>query len=1229
MLADTYDARGGMVSGAVGWACGTAWRHCTNCSMGAMLGFFWLIYYLTSGGSRVSAASCAGRYEKPKGYLAYKKEPINNNSGSQTSSLDTGKEYQSTRITHYSSQKIHPNFVSTSWRHPWDPIPMVTLKRMSVMANTTPLVTTVTKPTTNPRDVDATPRVNTQDFYEEYYEDILPVIMDKVRRDKRKEVHARLDFGKSSRERRTREDSYYSSARARTTNPERLTVRDRLRYGDRHVLDRLGHRRQSAFDRLSDTYSPSTTKSRPCGTDSRDHPWGRSRPHRLDTSNEDCPKDRERFRGVGESYDDSFSHSYRGGNCSRHMKRRKDNESPLSSVSKSNSSDRRYQKSRSKRHKSTDEDNLTMPWMCEEEDPFTPRICNFKSSRRTRMPNNVKTYDGTGTQRIMSKFSRRQHRWNGEAAAASKKKGHTSWKAHDQSKRQTSEKRTPKEILAAEAGKFQPPPPMVTPVEKRSSNKFCDFHNDKGHSTDECMQLKKHIEELVRAGKLSHLIKEIKHGRDQSKTGKKETRAKDKPTAIYMIKSWQRMTRQKVAQSFERVKEITFPPLTANSEVEGPLVIEAEMDGHMIHRMYVDGGSSMEILYEHCFNWLWREIKNQRSMAEIQAVPSTAYGMLKFTVEGGIVTIRSTILIPAECTSVNTSSVVSKEEGIRPENFKVALHLDFVDQEVAIEGTLSAKGRTKLCLIPKKNSDIFAWQPPDMTGVPRSVAEHRLNIREGYSPVRQKKRGQVPERAKAIQAERLTGKLNLYGATLSSVSWMLTKATTRYSWQMRMNAGATYQRLVDKAFDSQIGRNIEVYVDDLVVKSYTEAEMLRDIDETFRTLRKINMKLPKKWPGTKLYSNGKASSVTSLRSQETSKSVMLGEHNIMYRLRTPVKGQILADFLTEMPDKNPPATPVAETQQEPWTLFTDGLSCMDGSGAGLILTNPEGIEFTYTLRFQFADSNNEAEYKALIAGLRIAAQMGVQNVHVNVDSKLVANQVLETYVAKEENMIKYLDKVKSLVNGFTNFSISQVLVEILKEKSIKENEVTTVVEEDGPRWMTPIVEYLKEGTLPSDRTLQAIVPYVVVKMCWIAPGRIHRPVTRNPQQPLTPITAPWPFYKLGIDIAGPFPKGPGKVKFLIVAMDYFTKWIEAKAVATITGGQNWNAYVPHRSSGSKAKLKMKKYYNARVRGVTFRPGDFVYRSNDASHAVAGGKLGQKWEGPYEVTEALGDGAYKL
>ncbi|GKG00680.1 reverse transcriptase domain-containing protein [Tanacetum coccineum] len=144
---------------------------------------------------------------------------------------------------------------------------------------------------------------------------------------------------------------------------------------------------------------------------------------------------------------------------------------------------------------------------------------------------------------------------------------------------------------------------------------------------------------------------------------------------------------------------------------------------------------------------------------------------------------------------------------------------------------------------------------------------------------------------------------------------------------------------------------------------------------------------------------------------------MLGEHNITYQPRTSVKGQILADFLVEKPDESSPDTSVVETPQEPWALFTDGSSCVDRSGAGLILTSPKRTEFTYALRFQFIASNNEAEYEALIAGLRIAMQMGVRNVHVSVDSKLVANQVLEAYVAKEENIIKYLEKVKSMVNG--------------------------------------------------------------------------------------------------------------------------------------------------------------------------------------------------------------------
>ncbi|GJV01425.1 hypothetical protein Tco_1334994 [Tanacetum coccineum] len=62
---------------------------------------------------------------------------------------------------------------------------------------------------------------------------------------------------------------------------------------------------------------------------------------------------------------------------------------------------------------------------------------------------------------------------------------------------------------------------------------------------------------------------------------------------------------------------------------------------------------------------------------------------------------------------------------------------------------------------------------------------------------------------------------------------------------------------------------------------------------------------------------------------------------------------------------------------------------------------------------------------------------------------------------------------------------------------------------------------------------------------------------------------------------------------------------------------------------AKSKKNMEKYYNSRVRGTSFKPGEMVYRSNEASHAKDGGKLGPKWEGPYEVKDSLGKGAYKL
>ncbi|XP_030945910.1 uncharacterized protein LOC115970413 [Quercus lobata] len=59
-------------------------------------------------------------------------------------------------------------------------------------------------------------------------------------------------------------------------------------------------------------------------------------------------------------------------------------------------------------------------------------------------------------------------------------------------------------------------------------------------------------------------------------------------------------------------------------------------------------------------------------------------------------------------------------------------------------------------------------------------------------------------------------------------------------------------------------------------------------------------------------------------------------------------------------------------------------------------------------------------------------------------------------------------------------------------------------------------------------------------------------VIRQPPEELTPMTTPWPFAQWGLDIMGPFPTAVRQLKFLVVGIDYFTKWVEAEALATIT-----------------------------------------------------------------------------
>ena len=155
-------------------------------------------------------------------------------------------------------------------------------------------------------------------------------------------------------------------------------------------------------------------------------------------------------------------------------------------------------------------------------------------------------------------------------------------------------------------------------------------------------------------------------------------------------------------------------------------------------------------------------------------------------------------------------------------------------------------------------------------------------------------------------------------------------------------------------------------------------------------------------------------------------AIELSEFDIRYKPRTTVKGQILVDFIMEFT----PAQLTKATQLAPdlpiWRLSVDGAANAQGSGAELILTSPDEIDTEYALRFGFQASNNEAEYEAVITGLKLAHFMEADQLEVSSDSQLVVKQIEDSYEASGEKMILYLKKVRELLKKFLRVQVKHV-----------------------------------------------------------------------------------------------------------------------------------------------------------------------------------------------------------
>ena len=116
----------------------------------------------------------------------------------------------------------------------------------------------------------------------------------------------------------------------------------------------------------------------------------------------------------------------------------------------------------------------------------------------------------------------------------------------------------------------------------------------------------------------------------------------------------------------------------------------------------------------------------------------------------------------------------------------------------------------------------------------------------------------------------------------------------------------------------------------------------------------------------------------------------LGSFDIRYRLRSSLKGQVLADFIVEFSPRREMEI-VCHVEVHPWKVFVDRASSALGARAGIVIITLEGIRVEHSFRLGFKASNDEAEYEALLAGLRAVLNLGAQEVEVYLDSRLVVN----------------------------------------------------------------------------------------------------------------------------------------------------------------------------------------------------------------------------------------------
>src|ERR1044072_5012296 len=153
-------------------------------------------------------------------------------------------------------------------------------------------------------------------------------------------------------------------------------------------------------------------------------------------------------------------------------------------------------------------------------------------------------------------------------------------------------------------------------------------------------------------------------------------------------------------------------------------------------------------------------------------------------------------------------------------------------------------------------------------------------------------------------------------------------------------------------------------------------------------------------------------------------NIELSPRELQFKHPTTIKAQVVPDFLVEWTEVQTPGPPDLSNS---WSMFFDGSKRQEGAGAGVVLISPKGAKLKYVLQINFSHaSNNEAEYEALLHGMRMAKTCGATRLIIYGDSNLFVQQTMRKCDAIADNMAAYQKLYNKLEGSFDDCELNYV-----------------------------------------------------------------------------------------------------------------------------------------------------------------------------------------------------------